>query len=84
MAEERFDLVVFRVTARRRRQNWQALGIELNPFGFCATDNSPAFHLTSGLRVWGVRFPKEMSETLLDPGAAAGDAHRATVWVRCL
>ena len=81
MAEEHFDLVVLATGIRPPAEAEplaEALGIELNPYGFCATDKfNPLATSRPGVFVCGAfGSPKEMSETLLDASGAAAEAMR--------
>ncbi len=81
IAEERFDLVVLATGIRPPSEAGplaEALGIELNPYGFCATDKfNPLATSRPGVFVCGAfGSPKEMSETLLDASGAAAEAMR--------
>lgn len=78
IVESRFDLVVLSVGARPpqgARELADLLGIELNPYGFCATDKfAPLATSRPGIYVCGTfGSPKEISETILDAAGAAGD-----------
>ncbi len=79
--ESRFDMVVLSVGALPpgdSRDLANLLGIELNPYGFCATDTfSPLETSKPGIYVCGTfSSPKEIAETILDAAGAAGDAMR--------
>jgi heterodisulfide reductase subunit A len=79
--EGRFDLVVLSVGAlppRGSRDLAELLGIELNPYGFCATDTfAPLETSKPGIYVCGTfSSPKEIAETILDAAGAAGDVMR--------
>ena len=81
MTEERFDMVVLATGIRPPAEAEalaEALGIELNPYGFCATDKfNPLATSRPGVFVCGAfGSPKEMSETLLDASGAAAEAMR--------
>jgi len=81
IAEERFDMVVLSVGAlppKGSRDLADLLGIELNPYGFCATDKfSPLVTSRPGIYVCGTfASPKEIAETILDAAGAAGDVMR--------
>ena len=54
------------------------MGIELNPYGFCATDKfAPLETSKPGIYVCGTfSSPKEIAETILDAAGAAGDVMR--------
>ena len=53
----------------------QAMGIELNPFGFCMTDKfTPLETSQPGVFVCGTfSSPKEIAETIIDASGAAGE-----------
>jgi len=79
--ESRFDMVVLSVGAlppRGSRDLAALLGIELNPYGFCATDKfAPLETSKPGIYVCGTfSSPKEIAETILDAAGAAGDVMR--------
>ncbi len=79
--DSRFDMVVLSVGAlppRGSRDLADLLGIELNTYGFCATDKfAPLETSRSGIYVCGAfASPKEISETILDAAGAAGDVMR--------
>jgi len=79
--ERRFDLVVLSVGAlppRGARDLADLLGIDLNPYGFCATDKfAPLETSRPGIYVCGTfASPKEIAETILDATGAAGDVMR--------
>ena len=79
--ESRFDMVVLSVGAlppRGARDLANLLGIELNPYGFCATDKfAPLETSRPGIYVCGTfASPKEIAETILDAAGAAGDVMR--------
>jgi heterodisulfide reductase subunit A len=79
--EDRFDMVVLSVGARPprgARDLASLLGIELNPYGFCATDKfAPLETSRPGIYVCGTfASPKEIAETILDSAGAAGDVMR--------
>ncbi|NIV40384.1 MAG: FAD-dependent oxidoreductase, partial [Anaerolineae bacterium] len=79
--EDRFDLVVLSLGAlppRGSRHLAELLGIELNPYGFCATDKfAPLETSKPGIYVCGTfSSPKEIAETILDAAGAAGDVMR--------
>jgi heterodisulfide reductase subunit A len=79
--EDRFDMVVLSVGAlppSDSRDLADLLGIELNRYGFCATDTfSPLETSKPGIYVCGTfSSPKEIAETILDAAGAAGDAMR--------
>ncbi|MCP4537212.1 MAG: CoB--CoM heterodisulfide reductase iron-sulfur subunit A family protein [Chloroflexi bacterium] len=79
--ESQFDMVVLSVGAlppSGSRDLADLLGIELNPYGFCATDTfAPLETSKSGIYVCGTfSSPKEIAETILDAAGAAGDAMR--------
>lgn len=81
VTENRFDMVVLSVGAlppRGARDLADLLGIELNPYGFCATDKfAPLETSRPGIYVCGTfASPKEIAETILDAAGAAGDVMR--------
>jgi heterodisulfide reductase subunit A len=81
MIESRFDVVVLSVGSRPpggARDLAKLLGIELNPYGFCATDKfAPLETSRPGIYVCGTfSSPKEIAETILDSAGAAGDVMR--------
>ena len=81
VTENRFDMVVLSVGARPpegARDLANLLGIELNPYGFCATDKfAPLETSRPGIYVCGTfSSPKEIAETILDSAGAAGDVMR--------
>lgn len=79
--ESRFDMVVLSLGALPpdgSRDLANMLGIELNPYGFCATDKfAPLETSKPGIYVCGTfSSPKEIAETILDAAGAAGDVMR--------
>jgi len=79
--EDRFDMVVLSVGAlppSGSQDLADLLGIELNPYGFCATDKfAPLETSKPGIYVCGTfSSPKEIAETILDAAGAAGDVMR--------
>jgi heterodisulfide reductase subunit A len=81
MTESRFDMVVLSLGSlppRGARDLADLLGIELNPYGFCATDKfAPLETSRPGIYVCGTfASPKEIAETILDAAGAAGDVMR--------
>ncbi len=79
--EKRFGMVVLSVGALPPKDSddlADLLGIELNPYGFCATDKfAPLETSRPGIYVCGTfSSPKEIAETILDAAGAAGDAMR--------
>ncbi len=79
--EDRFDMVVLSVGAlppKGSQDLANILGIELNPYGFCATDKFyPLETSKPGIYVCGTfSSPKEIAETILDAAGAAGDVMR--------
>jgi heterodisulfide reductase subunit A len=79
--EDRFDMVVLSLGAlppRGSRDLAELLEIELNPYGFCATDKfAPLEASRPGIYVCGTfSSPKEIAETILDAAGAAGDVMR--------
>jgi heterodisulfide reductase subunit A len=81
VTENRFDMVVLSVGARppdSAHYLADVMGIELNPYGFCATDKfAPLETSRPGIYVCGTfGSPKEIAETILDSAGAAGDVMR--------
>ena len=81
IVEDLFDMVVLSVGAlppRGSRDLSDLLGIELNPYGFCATDKFVPLETSKpGIYVCGTfASPKEIAETILDAAGAAGDVMR--------
>ncbi len=81
VTEGRFDMVVLSLGAlppSGSRDLAEVLGIELNPYGFCATDKfAPLETSKPGIYVCGTfSSPKEIAETILDAAGAAGDVMR--------
>jgi len=81
VVESRFDMVVLSVGSLPpggARDLADVLGIELNPYGFCATDKFvPLETSRPGIYVCGTfASPKEIAETILDAAGAAGDVMR--------
>jgi len=79
--EGRFDMVVLSVGAlppKGAKDLADVLGIELNRYGFCATDKfAPLETSKPGIYVCGMfASPKEIAETILDAAGAAGDVMR--------
>ncbi|MCJ7737098.1 MAG: FAD-dependent oxidoreductase, partial [Anaerolineae bacterium] len=79
--ESSFDMVVLSVGALPPKgacELSELLGIELNTYGFCATDKfAPLETSRPGIYVCGMfSSPKEISETILDATGAAGDVMR--------
>jgi len=75
--EERYDMVVLSVGTEPPREASglaQAMGIELNAFGFCMTDKfTPLETSQPGVFVCGTfSSPKEIAETIIDAAGAAG------------
>ena len=75
--EERYDMVVLSVGTEPPKEAQglaQAMGIELNPFGFCMTDKfTPLETSQPGVFVCGTfSSPKEIAETIIDAAGAAG------------
>ncbi len=75
--EERFGMVVLSVGTEpppEAKTLAQAMGIELNPFGFCLTDKfMPLETSQPGVYVCGTfSSPKEIAETIIDAAGAAG------------
>jgi heterodisulfide reductase subunit A len=79
--EERFDLLVLAVGIQPPKSAVdiaRTLGIELNEYGFCATDKfAPLDTSRPGVFVCGAfASPKEIAETILDASGAAVEAMR--------
>jgi heterodisulfide reductase subunit A len=75
--EGRYDMVVLSVGTEPPKEAQalaQAMGIELNPYGFCMTDKfSPLETSQPGVFVCGTfSSPKEIAETIIDAAGAAG------------
>jgi len=75
--EERYDMVVLSVGTEPPQEAQslaRAMGIELNPFGFCMTDKfAPLVTSQPGVFVCGTfASPKEIAETIIDAAGAAG------------
>jgi heterodisulfide reductase subunit A len=75
--QERYDMVVLSVGTEppKEAQNLaMAMGIELNPYGFCMTDKfTPLETSQPGVFVCGTfSSPKEIAETIIDAAGAAG------------
>ncbi len=81
IVSERFNMVVLSVGTQppaQAKATAEALGIELNPYGFCETDKfSPLQTSQPGVYVCGAfQSPKEIAETIIDAAGAAGDVMR--------
>jgi heterodisulfide reductase subunit A len=81
MQDEHFNLVVLSAGTQPpalAKATAQALGIALNPYGFCETDKfTPLQTSQPGAYVCGTfQSPKEISETIIDAAGAAGDVMR--------
>lgn len=81
IVDERFNMVVLSVGTQppaQARATAEALGIELNPYGFCQTDKfTPLQTSQPGVYVCGTfQSPKEIAETIIDAAGAAGDVMR--------
>ncbi|MEW5960177.1 MAG: FAD-dependent oxidoreductase, partial [Chloroflexota bacterium] len=81
VSSEQFNMVVLSVGTQppaQARATAEALGIDLNPYGFCATDKfSPLQTSQPGVYVCGAfQSPKEIAETIIDAAGAAGDVMR--------
>ncbi len=81
IVEERFNMVVLSVGTQppaQAKATAEALGIELNPYGFCETDKfAPLETSQPGVYVCGTfQSPKEIAETIIDAAGAAGDVMR--------
>jgi heterodisulfide reductase subunit A len=81
IVNERFNMVVLSVGTQppaQAKATAEALGIELNPYGFCETDKfAPLETSQPGVYVCGTfQSPKEIAETIIDAAGAAGDVMR--------
>jgi heterodisulfide reductase subunit A len=81
VVDERFNMVVLSVGTQPpalAKATAEALGIELNPYGFCETDKfAPLETSQPGVYVCGTfQSPKEIAETIIDAAGAAGDLMR--------
>ena len=81
VADERFNMVVLSVGTQPpalAKATAEALGINLNPYGFCETDKfTPLQTSQPGVYVCGTfQSPKEIAETIIDAAGAAGDVMR--------
>jgi heterodisulfide reductase subunit A len=81
IVEERFNMAVLSVGTQPpalAKATAEALGIELNPYGFCETDKfTPLQTSQPGVYVCGTfQSPKEIAETIIDAAGAAGDVMR--------
>jgi heterodisulfide reductase subunit A len=81
ITDERFNMVVLSVGTQPpalAKATAQALGIELNDYGFCETDKfTPLQTSQPGVYVCGTfQSPKEIAETIIDAAGAAGDVMR--------
>ncbi|HIC88170.1 MAG TPA: 4Fe-4S dicluster domain-containing protein, partial [Anaerolineae bacterium] len=81
IVDERFNMVVLSVGTQPpalAKATAEALGIELNPYGFCETDKfTPLQTSQPGVYVCGTfQSPKEIAETIIDAAGAAGDVMR--------
>jgi heterodisulfide reductase subunit A len=81
ITDERFDMVVLSVGTQPpalAKATAQALGIDLNPYGFCETDKfTPLQTSQPGVYVCGTfQSPKEIAETIIDAAGAAGEVMR--------
>ncbi|MCP4537223.1 MAG: CoB--CoM heterodisulfide reductase iron-sulfur subunit A family protein [Chloroflexi bacterium] len=79
--EEDFDMVVLSVGFAPPvgfRQLGQALGVEMNAYGFCVTDTfAPSASSQPGILVGGAfREPKDIPETVVEASAVAAQAAR--------
>jgi heterodisulfide reductase subunit A len=87
LMKEEFDLVVLSIglePPKEAEQLANRLGIELNEYGFCRTDNfAPVESSKSGIFVCGVfQGPKDIPETVMQASAAAGSAAASLSSVR--
>jgi heterodisulfide reductase subunit A2 len=81
IVEEHFNMVVLSVGTQppaQAKATADALGIELNAYGFCETDKfAPLQTSQPGVYVCGTfQSPKEIAETIIDAAGAAGDVMR--------
>jgi heterodisulfide reductase subunit A len=81
ITDERLNMVVLSVGTQPPAQakvTAEALGIDLNPYGFCETDKfTPLQTSQPGVYVCGTfQSPKEIAETITDAAGAAGDVMR--------
>jgi heterodisulfide reductase subunit A len=81
ITDERLNMVVLSVGTQPPAQakvTAEALGIDLNPYGFCETDKfTPLQTSQPGVYVCGTfQSPKEIAETIIDAAGAAGDVMR--------
>jgi heterodisulfide reductase subunit A len=81
ITEEPFNMVVLSVGTQPPAQakvTAEALGIDLNAYGFCETDKfAPLETSQPGVYVCGTfQSPKEIAETIIDAAGAAGDVMR--------
>lgn len=81
LIEERFEMVVLATGMEppaRSAELAQMMGIELNEYGFCATDKfQPLQTSQPGVYVAGAfQSPKEIAETVFDAAGAAGEVMR--------
>jgi heterodisulfide reductase subunit A len=81
ITDERFNMIVLSVGTQPpalAKATAQALGIDLNPYGFCETDKfTPLQTSQPGVYVCGTfQSPKEIAETIIDAAGAAGDVMR--------
>ena len=87
LMKEEFDLIVLSVglePPKEAEKLANRLGIELNKYGFCQTDNfAPVESSKSGIFVCGVfQGPKDIPETVMQASAAAGSAAASLSSVR--
>jgi heterodisulfide reductase subunit A len=81
VTDEHFNMIVLSVGTQPPAQaqvTAEALGIDLNPYGFCETDKfTPLQTSQPGVYVCGTfQSPKEIAETIIDAAGAAGDVMR--------
>jgi heterodisulfide reductase subunit A len=81
ITDERHNMIVLSVGTQPpalAKATAEALGIDLNPYGFCETDKfTPLQTSQPGVYVCGTfQSPKEIAETIIDAAGAAGDVMR--------
>jgi len=81
ITDERHNMIVLSVGTQPpalAKVTAEALGIDLNPYGFCETDKfTPLQTSQPGVYVCGTfQSPKEIAETIIDAAGAAGDVMR--------
>ena len=81
ITDEPYNMIVLSVGTQPpalAKATAEALGIDLNPYGFCETDKfTPLQTSQPGVYVCGTfQSPKEIAETIIDAAGAAGDVMR--------